>query len=91
MVTQFTANDPFWQDNMFVPQNIFDSGCGYDVSAFNGITPISGWDNQHVAVGYRDLGSGRFWATDFDWQDNEMFAPCIPQMNQLMGYMMTHK
>jgi hypothetical protein len=90
LVQQFSANDPFWQDNTFVPQPLFDSGCGYSVASFPGITPISGWDAVNVSVAYRDLGSGRFWLTDFDWQDNEQY-PCMPVTEQLMGYMMTHK
>jgi hypothetical protein len=89
-VTQFSPADQFWIDNVFVPQNLFDSGCGYDVAALPGLTPISGWDPTHVSVGYRDLGNGRFWATDFDWSDNEMY-PCLQQSEQLMGYIMIHK
>jgi hypothetical protein len=90
LVQQFSPNDPFWQDNTFVAQPLSASGCGYSVAAFPGITPISGWNAVDVAVAYRDLGAGRLWLTDFDWQDNEMY-PCQPGSEVLVGYMMTHK
>jgi hypothetical protein len=88
LVHQFSPNDPFWQDNTFMQSN--ESGCGYSVHMYPGITPISGWDNQNVSVAYRDLGNGRFWLTDFDWQDGEQY-PCMATTEVLMGYMMTHK
>jgi hypothetical protein len=90
LVNQFSPNDPFWQDNPFMMLPYSDSGCGYSVAAYPGITPISGWNATDVSVAYRELGTGRFWLTDFDWQDNEMY-PCTPISEQLMGYMMTHK
>ena len=64
-------------------------GCGYTVGHLTGITTLSGWDANSAAVGYRDLGNGRLWATDFDWQDGENFA--YQYSAQLMGYMMTHR
>ena len=33
--------------------------------------------------------AGRFWATDFDWQDNENYP--YAYTIQLMSYMMSHR
>src|SRR5262249_33481287 len=88
-LVQFTPSDQFWTANQFkVFQN---SGCGYSVSAYPGITPLAGWDAQNAAVGYRDLGTGRVWATDFDWQDTDTNPYVDPYTPTLMGYMMTHR
>jgi len=89
-VVQFTANDPFWQDNMFVAMQPNQTGCGYSITNFPGLIPLAGWDANNVAVGYRDLGSGRLWATDFDWQDGQAYAMGNNTI-ALMGYMMTHR
>ena len=86
-LVQFTANDPFWQANVF---KVFpNSGCGHSVSGFPGVIPLAGWDANNAAVGYRDLGNGRLWATDFDWQDNQVYADNYTV--NLMGYMMSHR
>jgi hypothetical protein len=90
-ITQFTPNDPFWADNVFMPMQQSNSGCGYSVAAFPMITPLAGWSATEVALAYRDLGQGRLWLVDADWQDGGNADPFIPYTNQLMGYMMTHK
>jgi len=68
-----------------------NTGCGYAVQAYPGITAVSGWDAINVAVGYQNLGSGRVWATDFDWQDVDTVGPAYDYTNGLIGYMMTHR
>jgi len=88
LLNQFNAGDQFWIDNVYKMEG--NPGCGYEVQNFPGITTISGWDNVHAAVGYQDLGSGRVWATDFDWSDGEMVQPYVTT-DTLMGYMMTHR
>ncbi|MEM9453984.1 MAG: hypothetical protein AAGF11_07380 [Myxococcota bacterium] len=92
IVFQYNAGDPFWLDNPFNPIPLGDSGCGRDVSAFPGITPLVGWNNATVSIAYRDLGTGRMWITDFDWQDLEIpeIDPSYADTNSLMGYMITH-
>jgi len=65
------------------------SGCGYSTTHFPGMTPIAGWDAASVSIGYRDSLKGRFWVTDFDWQDNEPYDKT--NTNKLMGYMITHR
>jgi hypothetical protein len=89
-VVQFSPGDPFWAANAFVPITYSDTGCGYSVSAYPGITPLLGWSSSAAGVGYRDLGAGRVWATDFDWQDNENY-PYQDYTAKLMGYMLSHR
>ena len=88
-VVQFNPSDPFWLANTFQSVPLNQSGCGFSVGAYPGITALAGWDSTHAAVGYRALGQGRVWATDFDWQDNQNFP--YSYTIQLMGYMMTHR
>ena len=66
---QLTPNDPFWQDNAFVAEA--STGCGYDMQAYPGITPLGGWGNGSVSLAYRDRGLGRLWLVEADWQDGE--------------------
>ena len=68
-------------------------GCGADVSAFPGITPLAGWSPTAVSIAYRDLGQGRMWITDYDWQDLNIGQndPLFTDTYNLMGYMITHK
>ncbi|MDP3214924.1 MAG: hypothetical protein Q8S73_12520, partial [Deltaproteobacteria bacterium] len=82
---QFSPGDQFWADNPFVVHN--SPGCGHNVGNFPGVTPIVGWNASNVAVAYRRLSLGRFWAVDVDWQDNE--SSWLPNSSRLMGYMMT--
>jgi hypothetical protein len=60
------------------------------VNGYAGITLLAGWAVGQASIGYRDLGLGRVYATDFDWQDNEMIQP-FAYTNTLMGYFMTHR
>ncbi len=87
-VVQFTPNDQFWQDNKFQMISPGQTGCGFSVQHFPGITPLAGWDNTNVGVAYRDLGSGRLWIADFDWSDFEGVA--TQYSYSLLGYMVTH-
>ena len=87
-VAQMNPTDPFWQSIPF--EAPASTGCGYSVSHFPGIVPLGGWDATHAALGYRDLGSGRVWAADWDWQDNEDY-PGKPYTESVLGYLMTHR
>jgi hypothetical protein len=86
---QYSPSDPFWMANTYQADPDGASGCGYDVSAYPGITPLAGWSLSTVSVAYRDRGEGRLWLTDFDWQDGEIFPQ--PYTEQLMQYMATHR
>lgn len=88
-VVQFSANDKFWMDNTFMPIGLGQTGCGYGIQNFPQITPLAGWTAVQVGLGYRDLGTGRLWLTDWDWQDFE--AVGTKYSHDLVGYMITHK
>jgi len=85
-VVRFNESDPFWMVNGSLPVAA-DEGCGYDMSAYPGITPLGGWAGGGVELAYRDAGAGRVWLIEADWQDNESYHQNDPVLNQLMGYM----
>jgi cysteine-rich repeat protein len=89
-VNQFTPADPVWQAIPFQMIQPNQTGCGATVGQFPGVTPLAGWTANAVAIAYRDLGMGRLYLTDFDWQDNEMIQN-MTYTQQLMGYFMTHR
>ncbi|MCB9529086.1 MAG: carboxypeptidase regulatory-like domain-containing protein [Myxococcales bacterium] len=82
--------DPFWLANADVAPNP-NTGCGYDIRNMPGIVPLGGWGGGSVALGYIDVGQGRLWLVDLDWQDGGTvgaeFAPSI----QLMRYMLLNR
>jgi hypothetical protein len=97
-VVQMNSSDPFWAGNTFrtVPTDM--TGCGYSVNGYPGITTLLGWDASNAALGYRDLGQGRVWAVEWDWQDNETYLEGtfdhvgdLSYMNRMMGYMILHR
>jgi hypothetical protein len=87
-VVQYSPNDPFWLDNEWDPIPASETGCGYSVRDFPYLTPLAGWDQGTVALGYRNVGMGRFWAADFDWQDADQNNA---DLARLMSYMVTHR
>lgn len=87
-IVQFSPMDPFWRDNPFPMLSQAQTGCGYSVAHYPFITPLAGWDSINVGLGYRNVGQGRFWAADFDWQDQDQSDPTLPA---LLGYMVTHR
>jgi hypothetical protein len=87
-IVQFSGSDPFWIDNPFPMLSQAQTGCGYSIGHFPYIVPLAGWDFSNVGLGYRDLGQGRFWAADFDWQDQDQNDAMLPT---LLGYMITHR
>jgi hypothetical protein len=87
-VAQFSPMDPFWRDNPFTPIQEWETGCGFSVTHFPNLVPLSGWNSTHVALGYRNLGQGRVWVADFDWQDLDGSNEMLPT---LLGYMITHR
>jgi hypothetical protein len=89
-VVQQTAADAFWVANApFTPTPLSEAGCGFDMSAFPGITPLGGWTPTTVSLAYRTLGLGRVWFVESDWRDNQ--APDFASSITLMGYMITHR
>ena len=90
MVSQFSPGDPFWSGVTYTAMDPANTGCGFDVSALPGITPLAGWSDTAVAVAYRNLGQGRLWLADFDWQDGGASAT-DPGTVSGLGYMITHR
>ncbi len=86
---QFTSTDPFWTDLGWSggqPGN-GNTGCGYSVSSYPGITPIAGWNSSAVSTAYRDSGAGRLWLADYDWQDGSSST----RTQSVLAYMAENK
>jgi hypothetical protein len=91
-VFQYNAADQFWKDNTFTAIAPAKTGCGFNVSAFPGITPLAGWSATSVGMAYRDLGDGRFYVADFDWFDGSNTPVADRAYSEsLIGYMGTHR
>ncbi len=82
---QFSPQDPFWIDNVFVPVPAGQAGCGFDISRIPGLVPLGGWNANAVSLGYVELDAGRLWLVEADWQDSEQAFSDISR--QLMAYM----
>jgi hypothetical protein len=65
-------SDSLWQDNRFSATSAGVVGCGHDLSAFPSITALGGVDADSVTLAYRDLGAGRVWFVESDWQDTQV-------------------
>jgi len=85
---QFTPDDPFWRDNDFVSIGAQSTGCGYAVGHFPGLVPLGGWDANNVSLGYVELGAGRLWVVESDWQDNQGSFNDVSR--DLMAYMIAN-
>ena len=68
---QLNPADPFWNHAVFSSTPANQEACGYSVSDYPGITPLGAWASGAVQLGYRDLGQGRVFALDADWQDRD--------------------
>ena len=68
-VVRHRAGDPFWRANAFEGVADNASGCGFDLRHLPNVTPLGGWTADSVSLGYRDLGAGRLWLVEADWQD----------------------
>jgi hypothetical protein len=83
--------DPFWIANGDLPLEVEgNTGCGMDMSAYPGITPLGGWDANSVSIAYLDVGGGRVWLVDIDWQDTDSVGDAFAPSRQLLHYMITH-
>ncbi len=47
------------------------TGCGRDLFAVPGLVALGGWRDDQVSLGYVDVGAGRLWLVEADWQDAE--------------------
>lgn len=93
-VNQQNSNDIFWKNNSFISIGS-QSGCGFNISHLPNITPLGGWSNNSVQLAYIDIGKGRLWLVEADWQDGEEDGYNRGGINQaskdLMNYMANHR
>lgn len=73
-VIQLNDDDPFWISVPTAPIPLAQSGCGLDISNLPNVTFLGAWDPQHYYLGYVDVGEGRLWLVESDWQDFDGFA-----------------
>jgi hypothetical protein len=86
---RLNLDDAFWVDNADVAAHEGGAGCGHDISAFPNITPLGGWNADTVSLAYIDVGNGRLWLVESDWQDNaETFTA---ESLALMQYMVLNR
>ena len=83
-VVQFNPMDPFWAELEFEPLPLGQSGCGFNIAHFPEIVALGGWAEGQVQTGYRDLGAGRVWLVDADWQDGQNITELSLDMMALM-------
>ena len=77
--------DDFWRANVFTGETL--TGCGYDLSALPGITPLGSATTTPgtVTLAYIRKGLGRLWLVESDWSDiDPMFTEASAR---LMRYM----
>ena len=83
--------DPFWQDNPHVPPAAGADGCGYPlpVAQMPRVVALGGFDANNVSLAYLDLGLGRLWMVESDWQDTPDFIPDIElaDTDTMLAYM----
>jgi hypothetical protein len=89
-VVRDNLNDPFWVANPGLPAvALQNSGCGMNMAGWGQpIVRLGGWDANSTSLAYRDLGAGRVWLVETDWQDPQ--ASFGPPARQLMRYMILH-
>jgi hypothetical protein len=87
---RFNNDDPFWQANNDIAPNP-NTGCGYDLRNMPGIVPLGGWGGGSVSLGYIDVGQGRLWLVDLDWQDAGGAGPEYAPSIQLLRYMIFNR
>jgi hypothetical protein len=83
---QSDPGDPVWSAVPFVSDG---TGCGYDLGAYPGITALGEHSGGATSLAYRDLGAGRVWLVEADWQDTQ--AGFTEGSRALMEYFITHR
>jgi hypothetical protein len=77
--------DGFWLANAFTEETL--SGCGYNLAALPGITPLGSASATPgtVTLAYVNKGLGRLWLVESDWSDRD---PTFTEASaRLMRYM----
>ena len=86
---QRSPADPFWLDNPHVPPAAADDGCGYPlpVARMPGVVTLGAFDANNISLAYLDLGLGRLWLVESDWQDLPVFGIDLGPTDRLLAYM----
>ncbi|MEZ4475671.1 MAG: hypothetical protein R3F60_33705 [bacterium] len=78
-------NDPFWIANNALPVSA-NTGSGLNMSGWGEpIVRLGGWNANTTSLAYRNLGAGRVWLVETDWQDSD--AGFGAPARQLMRHM----
>jgi hypothetical protein len=89
---QHSPYEHFWVDNPYDQlDTTVPSGCGMDIDAFPNLTLLSGYLAGHGSFGQRDLGDGRVYILEGDWQDGGTQPAQYTQSSMLMGWLITHR
>ena len=83
---RLNTRNRFWKDNTTLDELREISGCGHRIDHFPEITPLGGWEEGKVSLGYRDLGLGRVWLIESDWGDES--ESWTAESGVLASYMM---
>ncbi|MEZ4464829.1 MAG: hypothetical protein R3F43_10090, partial [bacterium] len=82
---RFNEADPFWQANGALPVEA-NPGCGMDMSQWGvPMVRLGGWNANTVSLAYVEVGLGRLWLVESDWQDGEESFNAASR--QLLRYM----
>jgi hypothetical protein len=83
---QFHAEDALWREAGIVAPFGVQSGCGYTIAAdwIPGFVPLGSDRNTYATLGYVEVGRGRLWLVESNWQDG---APISDASLDLMAWM----
>ncbi|MCA9545241.1 MAG: hypothetical protein KC613_12645 [Myxococcales bacterium] len=90
---RYNEADPFWVANGALPlEPAASTGCGFDLTAFPNSVPLGAHSADRVNLAYRDVGAGRLWLVEGDWQDNQQgMADWNASSQQLMRHMIRRR
>ena len=81
-------DDPFWRSLPNLPLGADPMGCGQALDNLpRGAVRLGGPDANTTALAYQDVGEGRFWFVDVDWQDADTDGAEFADSNTLMRAM----
>jgi cysteine-rich repeat protein len=81
-------DDPFWRSLPNLPLGAGQMGCGQALDNLpRGAVRLGGPDANTTALAYQDVGEGRFWFVEVDWQDRDTVGAEYADSNTLMRAM----
>jgi cysteine-rich repeat protein len=86
--TRSNPRDPFWLSLPNLPLGSADTGCGASLTNLpEGAVRLGGWNPNSTSLAYLDVGTGRFWFVESDWQDIDTVGAAYADSNTLMRAM----